>query len=182
MLYPGERGVSTGTTDFTGSSLEIGTEPTSLIVTTSGIGSRNADAIFATVPGVPSKWSIAGAFKKGSGARWTSGTPWSLGTAAGANSASLTMGAANLVFTLIDGSTAAKTCTVTAPGYAVGSSQLLTAKDLAGTLSLTGTCTQAGAGTGQFGTPPTTLYLGRTSAGDYFNGHIKNLRIYQVTK
>jgi hypothetical protein len=155
---------------------------TSRIVTTTTALARNADAVTATVPAVPAKFSVAGTFKKGNGAPWTSGTPWSLGTAAGANSASLTMGAANLVFTLIDGSIASKTCTVTAPGYAAGSSQALTAKDLAGTMSLTGGCTQAGAGSGQFGTAPTTLYLGQTSAGDQFSGFIKSLTLNKVTK
>jgi hypothetical protein len=160
----------------------LGSYATSWIDTAGTSVQRNADQVSATVPAVTSKFSVAGTFKKGNGAPWTSGTPWSLGTAAGANSASLTMGAADLVFTLIDGATAAKTCTVTAPGYAAGSSNALTAKDLAGTMSLTGGCTQAGAGSGSFGAAPTTLYLGQTSAGDQFSGFIKSLTLNKVTK
>jgi hypothetical protein len=181
-FYPGDRATTGAVMRFSGAQLEVGTYPTSLIVSTSTSVARNQDAVSATVPSLPAKFSVAGTFKKNTGAPWTSGTPWSLGTAAGANSANLTMGAANLVFTLIDGSTASKTCTVTAPGYAAGSSNALTAKGLAGTLSLTGGCTQAGAGTGQFGTAPTTLYLGATSAGDQFGGFVKGLTLNKVTK
>jgi hypothetical protein len=175
ILYPADNTAGAGTTRFSGAQLEIGTYPTSLIVTAGTAVARNADTISATVPAVPAKWTLQGSFKPTHA--WSSGSLWGLGTAAGANSASLVQGATDLVLSVIDNASGAKTCTV-APGFASGSTQLVKATDKAGTLLRPTGCVQAGAGTGLFVTPPTTLYIGTlSSTGTEFGGFIKSLKV-----
>jgi hypothetical protein len=93
-LAGGDINNATGTTRFSGAQLEVGTYPTSLIVTGGGTSVlRAADAISATVPAVPSKFCMAGSYKPPETMKWNAnaGQPvLSFGASGAANSASLT--------------------------------------------------------------------------------------------
>jgi hypothetical protein len=58
-VLPGNHGTATGTTRFSGAQLEVGTYPTSLIVTTTTATARNADVVTFTAPTGTTFWSYA---------------------------------------------------------------------------------------------------------------------------
>lgn len=178
FLFPNQVGVATGTTRFTGAQLEVGTYPTSLIVTTTTAGVRNADAVSATVPAVPSGFAVkvdAVAYADQTTATGT--RVWSLGTS-GANTASLDI---KSIFTVTDAASGVKAFTTTSiPSY---TSHALTVLDKGGTLSMNLPGSVSGAGTGLLATPPTTLYFGSASGTSlHLGGTIKGLKLYKASK
>jgi hypothetical protein len=178
-LLPGIRGTSAGTMRFGGAQLEVGTYPTSLIVTTSTATARNADAVSATVPAVPAKWCVAVTALPEEGAAWATLSAfrfWGLGTAGGNNAAF----ANATLFRVEDGTSADKDLATTLP--ATGSIRPIWC-DTSGTLSVAGITqgSASGAGTGLFATAPTTLYIGQRSSGtEQFSGFLKNLKLWSA--
>jgi hypothetical protein len=181
FLIPGVLSTSTGTTRFGAPMLEVGTWGPSSFISVAGTAVvRNADAVSATVPAVPSgasgKWAInVAAMSYGDPSTTQANLTqrvWSLGTT-GANTASLDVSQA---FVVTDAAAGVKTFTTTgAPGR---STQRVTAMDKGGTLSLLATGATTGAGTGVLTTPPTTLYFGSASGTSlHLGGFIKGLRI-----
>ena len=170
-----------GVVRFSGAQVEIGTFPSSLIVTTTTATARNSDSISATVPAVPSKWCVA-----------VTGTPttkpwtdvssialWSLGP--NVTSANTAYGTSIVLYSL-DATSTLKTFTLASQPTAA--SHRFVHCNNAGTLSLawdgveqTGTVAGTG-GTGLFGTAPTQLNFASAGASGYANGvPIKNLKI-----
>ena len=184
-LSPGRFGVATGTTRFTGAQVEVGTYPTSLIVTTTTATARNADAVSATVPAVPSKWCVAGNFAPATGTWGDAGSGggglmWTIGTTY--NAANTASSWTNHSLWVFDSSAAAKDLGAF-PSTPASPWRFVTCNSL-GSLSLTVNglvvdTTATGAGTGVLTTPSTTLLLGHRSgsAGYEFGGFIKNLKI-----
>ena len=183
-LIPGNYGSTVGITDFTGAMHEIGTYPTSLIVTTTTATARNADAVSATVPAVPSKWCIAVTAKPLHA--WNTDTEflWSLGLGTGGspNTAAMTQ----TIFTVTDAAPVQKYVAYTAPAAA---SPRMVACSTSGTLNVwadtvlkTGSIT--GAGSGVMTAPATTLYLGAPAgAANYiWAGYLKSIRICKASK
>jgi hypothetical protein len=183
-LIPGQAGV--GTTRFSGAQLEVGTYPTSLIVSTSTSVARNSDQISATVPAVSGgKVCLAGTFSPDTGNTWAalqSGAIarfLSLGTSASANLFEIN---GNLVNTY-DAAAGRKYYTYSA--LAQATSHRLIACSNVGSMALTMDAatvalTPTGAGTGILGTTGTTLYFGTESTanvGAYFGGAIKNVKL-----
>jgi hypothetical protein len=181
-LYPGEQGVATGTTRFSGAQIEVGTYPTSLIVTTTTATARNADQISATVPAVPAKWCVAVTAMPEEGRAWSIAGQifrmWSLATGAdGANTAL----ADDTVFPyVLDASSGVRQVAYTAPSSAA---HRMIGCSTSGALSLSIdgalTGTASGAGAGILTTPQTTLHFGKVGNSTSYNwaGYLKNLKI-----
>jgi hypothetical protein len=189
-LMPGEYGVSTGTTRFSGAQLEVGTYPTSLIVTTTTALARNADVVSATVPAVPSKWCVAVTAKPEEGRAWADPNlpmPWGLGPTNVANSAFMySTGTANVVRVRVnDSSNFARDTDITSTALSGGAaSRLVFCNNVGSTkLTLNGSVESSGwtgAGTGLWTTPPTTLNIGMRApltTTEQFGGYLKNLKI-----
>jgi hypothetical protein len=190
-LVPGSYGVSVGITDFGQVQHEIGTFPSSNILTTSTATARNADAVSATVPAVPSgatgKWCLAGTYKPN--AAWaTSGLMWRLAetpTSDAANDALMgaSTGAAIGVY---DSTGTIKLGTGAVPS---DGARRIVGCDSAGTLSVSvdgaaQTLTLSGAGTGIITTPSTNLRLGQSTDGqtNQFGGFLKSIKICKASK
>jgi hypothetical protein len=178
-LSPGIFNSSVGVTKFSGAQLEVGTYPTSLIVTTTTATARNADQISATVPAVPAKWCWAVTALPEEGAAWATLSAfrfWGLGTAGGNNAAF----ANATLFRVEDGTSADKDLATTLP--ATGSIRPIWC-NTSGVLSVAGITqgSASGAGTGLFATAPTTLYIGQRSSGaEQFSGFLKSLKLWSA--
>lgn len=181
ILFPGRYGVATGTTRFTGAQLEVGTYPTSLIVTTGTSAARNADQVSATVPAVPSKWCVAGTYKPEEGRSWINDAyAFSTGALNGANSAAMAPWSdGKLYWSVRDGAADFRQVSPT-PSFAVGSSHRLIACSLPLLVTADGvplTTNVVGSNT-PGAIPSTTLYFGGTSTGAAtFGGFLKNLKL-----
>ena len=187
-LVPGNYGSTIGITDFTGVQHEIGVFPTSLVVTTTTAATRNADAVSATVPAVPTKWCIAVTGKPGDKINWDVGTPtaviWSLGS--GANSSQVyPYYSGGIFFRVTDA--ASGTRDLKTVGLISAGSHRMVACDTAGsmTFALDGTLVGSvtGAGTGVLTTPQTTLTLGGYPDALYgLSGFVKDVKICNAPK
>jgi hypothetical protein len=163
-----------------GAQLEVGTYPTSLIVTTSTATARNADAVSATVPAVPAKWCVAVTAKPEEGRAWANlANIWLLGS--GAPVLDYTYVSATAGFVV--GSNT-KTFTSADQTLVAGSShRLVTCGNPTGrSLAIDGVTkalVEAGAA---FSTSySTTLNIGASSVGGTpFGGFLKDLRIYSA--
>jgi hypothetical protein len=182
-VYPAARAATTGTTRFSGAQLEVGTYPTSLIVTTSTSVVRNSDAVSATVPAVPAKWCVAVTALPEEGRSWIAGTPhiWSLGNSynvATANAAYLS----SQYFGIVNAAVAQQYIgPYTAPSIA---SHRMIACGAPGAMTLTidgvTPALTVNGGTGAFGTAPTTLNIGWTGATGTplnFGGFLKSIKL-----
>ena len=181
-VQPGAFGVATGTTRFSGAQLEVSTYPTSLIVTTTTATARNADAISATVPAVPSKgWCISGNWKPTSGAWPNALSLWTLGDTYNAANRASSWGNSSLY--IVDAASGVKDLgDYTDP---VSPWKIVTC-NANGSLSLSVNgvlvdSTSTGAGTGILTTPATTLHLGaQASAGTISDWYIKNVKVWSA--
>ena len=71
ILFPGQRGVATGTTRFAAPQYEDAAAYGSSFIATAGTSTlRAADQVSATVPAVPSKWCVAVTAKPEEGRAW----------------------------------------------------------------------------------------------------------------
>jgi hypothetical protein len=192
VVYPGENGVATGTTRFSGAQLEVGTYPTSLIVSTSTSVARNSDQISATVPAVPAKWCIAVTAQPEERRAWASSSlphTWSLGSVPSAMATWEYNDATNFVVGTRDATNAANNFTSTATVASLlptsVAARMVTCGGSTGRiqLSLNGTPVagaQTGVGTGISGIGITTLTFSRPSFE--FGGYLKNLKICKASK
>jgi hypothetical protein len=183
-VLPGNHGTATGTTRFSGAQLEVGTYPTSLIVTTTTATARNADQVSATVPAVPAKWCLAvTGYRPGDWVQGTTSTyAWSLGSGpVGTEPNIVSLG--SRYFSVFDAAAGQKFIgPYTEPDGAL-SHRLISCGSSTGSmqLSIDGalSTTTAGAGTGILGTPSTTLYFGASGSTGLqaWGGYLKNLKI-----
>lgn len=175
----------TTTPGTTRAQVETGAYPTSWIDNASAVSAavRNADQVSATVPSVPSKWCIAVTATPYLARAWQTGASWvwTLGTFAGANSATfLEQGVNTARLRVFDSSAAAKTGI--SPALTPSVVHRFVSCDTAGSLSMAidgaaVTLTAADAGTGIMATSPTTFYLGAAGASGYYGGYLKSFKI-----
>ena len=181
-LVPGNYGSTIGITDFTGVQHEIGTFPTSLVVTTTTAATRNADQVSAAVPFNVSPWCIAETvnFHAVNNASFFA-APYDTN---GANRAFLTSSGGQMYAIIGDAAAGLKYPSAANPSWTSGvSKRLTTCFGLAtvpslrvdGVLISSGT---NGTGTGMWGTPATTLYFGSsTSNATQLGGYLKNVKV-----
>jgi hypothetical protein len=183
LMLPGRDGTATGTTRFSGAQLEVGTYPTSHIVTTSTATARNADQVSATVPAVAGdKFCLAGTFLPEEGMTWAtvgSARTWMIGNA--------TYGSAFMNMSLLgnyDATPALRQRAWTPPTSGAVRASFCTASALLDVKLSAGTAgVLSGTGTGLMGTSLTTLYIGQRSNGaEQFPGYLKNLKICKASK
>jgi hypothetical protein len=186
-LHPGDRTAAdaAATTRFSGAQLEVGTYPTSLIVTTSTATARNADAVSATVPSVPSAgWCIAGTFKPTSGAWPNALSLWTLGDTYNAANRASSWG--NSALYIVDAASGVKDLGDFAVDP-VSPWRIVTCNKL-GSLSaavngILVDSTSTGAGTGILTTPATTLHFGaQASGGTISDWYIKGVKVCKASK
>jgi hypothetical protein len=166
-----------------------GSYRTSRIVTTTTALARNADVVSATVPAVPSKWCIAVTAKPGSGTAWTIypnlSYIWTLGSISGANSAGVGFLAPSRTF--LDHYSSVPTERYVASGAtpSAGANRFIGCS-IAGDLNLSvagvNYGTDSGAGSGTFGTSPTTFYFNPSVGGVQVATFLKDLRMYKISK
>jgi hypothetical protein len=170
---------------FSGAQLEVGTYPTSLIVTTSTATARNADQVSATVPAVPGdatgKWCVAVTATPENGRAWQAdGAGANVAWGIGQTSGGLRAVTSNSNFFVFDAAAASKIGTYTAPAAA---SHRIVSCNNQGTLSLaidgaTVALTMTGAGTGILGAAQTALFIGQsTASAGQFGGYLKSLKL-----
>jgi hypothetical protein len=191
-FVPGAHNVSTGTTRFSGAQLEIGTYPTSLIVTAGTAVQRNADAISATVPAVPSKWCIAVTAKPEEGRAWGSnngGQLWSTYPGGAANNytrlseSSVSGGTAESRTADPGGGTRTTAFVMTGSGHRLIQCATGPALSLSVDGVLGGAATGAGTGITAWSNVSNVLYLGtQNGTGAEFGGYLKNLKICSAKK
>jgi hypothetical protein len=169
----------TTTAGATRAQIEIGTYATSWIDTAGTAVVRNADAVSATVPAVPSKgWCISGNWKPTSA--WPNALSlWTLGDTYNAANRASSWGNSSLY--IVDAASGTKDLgAYTTP---VAPWKIVTC-NTAGALSLSVNgalvdSTSTGAGTGILTTPATTLHFGaQASAGTISDWYIKNVKIW----
>lgn len=180
-LAAAQYGTSTGTTDFSGAQLEVGTYPTTYVPTTTASVTRNADALSYANPLQVSarKWCSTGVFDPAQRGAWLQGTQYllSLGTNGGASTAWLSTNY---------GATYDSTATQLATNvYSAGSvaAHRITFCDRSGIPSVFVDGAQSGAGTlgtgtGIWTTSPSTIYVAAGSiGGNEWGGYAKNLKL-----
>ena len=177
IFYPENN--ATGTTRFSGAQLEVGTYPTSLIVTTTSALPRNLDAVSATVPSVPAKgWCISGNWMPTSGTWPNALSLWTLGDTYNAANRASSWGNSSIY--IVDAASGVKDLgDYTDP---VAPWKIVTC-NANGNLSLAvnGVLVDesaTGAGTGILTTPATTLHFGaQASGGTIGPWAIKNVKV-----
>jgi hypothetical protein len=174
---------------FSGAQLEVGTYPTSLIVSTSTSVARNSDQISATVPAVPAgatgKWCVAGTYQPlGTWVVAASRLRWNLGTISAANSSQASVEPTiGLSAASYNAAAAVKYVAASTAAFVADSSHRIVDCNNAGTISIYDSSAlvsgaASGAGTGIVTTSPTTLYFGNASTGGTaFGGFVKSLKI-----
>jgi hypothetical protein len=185
-LIPGNYGSTVGITDFTGAQHEIGTYPTSHIVTTTTATARNVDQISATIPSIADKWCLAGTWMPENGQSWVSSSQdmWTMTNMQNAsNFAYFNHLSTTIWIVILNGATQARYPSASTTGMTDGTSYRLVScfKDgSAPALYRSGSLISSGStGTGgMWTTPRTTVYLGGSSSSAYpFGGYLKNIKI-----
>ena len=185
-LIANEGSVSVGTTRFSGAQLEVGTYPTSLIVTTTTATARNADAVSATVPAVPIKWCIAVTAKPEEGSslilQIDSGL-WALPNIANVANSAYQKITGPIAYPVIVDASATGIYRTVGHGITTSTSRWVScfAPGTTPTLTIDSVLKaghSTGAGLGFMATPSTVLSFGP----DSFGGYLKNLRICKATK
>ena len=184
-LVPGNYGSTIGITDFSAVMHEIGTYPTSHVVTTTTAMARNADAVTATVPAVPTKWCVAVTAAPGSGTAWTIypnlSYLWTLGVLSTANSVGIGFLASSRTF--LDHYSASPTAEKYIASGATPSAgaHRFIGCSTSGVLSLkvdaNAYSTASGTGTGLFTTAPTTLSFSPLFSTTQIASLLKNVRV-----
>jgi hypothetical protein len=181
-LGPGNQNVATGTTDFSGVQVEVGSYATSYVSTAAAAVARNADVITATNPFQatnPPNWCVSGQYTAESGAAWANQGFWTLGTYSLANSARATTIGGTYFFQTSDGAMAVRSTSISAGGFAT--SLRLGDSDISGAQSIyqNGAVVVPGPGAGGTGviTQPSTLTIGQdTAASTFLGGFLQNMK------
>jgi hypothetical protein len=185
---PGQIGTSTGTTRFSGAQLEVGTYPTSLIVSTSTSVLRASDAVSATVPAVPAnRWCWAITALPEEGRAWSGLTNQNTLLHLGDNVVAADNSIWDATRYLVRDS-AAGFSIYTNSAHESNVAHRLVSCNNAGTVTMSSdgaavSLTKSGAGTGLQATMPTTLRIGtQNTAGSEFGGFVKNVSLWKASK